>query len=142
MRSMFSEPTRRFRQALQGRDVALSAELALKQDSGATEIASQAELFRDRVDGLQVQDSPLAWVHLSPVAAAALLLDKGLDPVPVLTCRDRNRIALLSDLLGLRALGVESLILSRGRRVPRHHALQPARHPAHPKARKSRKARG
>ena len=43
---MFSEPTRRFRQALQGRDVALSAELALKQDSGAAEIASQAELFR------------------------------------------------------------------------------------------------
>ncbi len=89
-------------------------------------MAAQAELFMDRVDAVQVLDNPLAWVHMSPVAAAALLLEAGLDPVPTLTCRDRNRIALMSDLLGLRALGVESLVLWRGRRVGPNHALHPS----------------
>jgi methylenetetrahydrofolate reductase (NADPH) len=112
-----------FRQALQGDRVALSAELSLKRDSNADTIARQAALFRDRVDGVQVLDNPLAWVHMSPLAAAALLLAEGVDPVPMLTCRDRNRIGLLSDLLGLRALGVESVLLGRGRRVGREHAL-------------------
>ena len=43
--------------------------------------------------------------------------------MPVLNCRDRNRIALNSDLLGLRALGVESLLLTRGHRVPPEHPI-------------------
>ena len=112
-----------FRRALQGPELALSAELALKRDSGPSEIATQAAGFRDLVDGVQVPDNPLAWVHMSPLAASSLLLAEGLDPVPMMTCRDRNRIALLSDLLGLRALGVESLMLGRGRRLPKDHAL-------------------
>ncbi len=120
---MREDPTRRFRRALQGPGVAVSAELALKQRSGAGDIADQARLFSGRVDALQVLDNPLAWVHLSPTACSALLLEHDIDPVPMLTCRDRNRIGLLSELLGLRALGVESLLLSRGRRVPRDHAL-------------------
>lgn len=112
-----------YRQALQGDRIALSAELSLKRASDAGTVAEQAALFRDRVDGVQVQDNPLAWVHMSPLAAASLLRAEGVDPVPMLTCRDRNRIGLLSDLLGLRALGVESVLLGRGRRVGRRHAL-------------------
>ena len=46
--------------------------------------------------------------------------------MPTLTCRDRNRIAIESDLLGLRALGVSSLILTRGHKVPKKHAVQAA----------------
>ena len=118
-----SEPGRRFRRAVQGDGVALSAELALKRDGGAAVIAAQADLFRNRVDGLLVQDNPLAWVHMSPLAASSLLLTEGVDPIPQLTCRDRNRIGLYSDLLGLQALGVESVLLGRGRRVGREHAL-------------------
>jgi methylenetetrahydrofolate reductase (NADPH) len=102
---------------------ALSVELGLQRESGAAAVRDQADLFRDRVDGIQVQDNPLAWVHMSPLAASALLLGEGVDPVPMLTCRDRNRIGLLSDLLGLRALGVESVLLARGRRVSKRHAL-------------------
>lgn len=112
-----------FRQALQGDGVALSTELSLQRASDALTVAAQAALFRDRVDGVQVLDNPLAWVHMSPLAAASLLRGEGVDPVPMLTCRDRNRIGLLSDLLGLRALGVESVLLGRGRRVGRRHAL-------------------
>ncbi|MEE4175608.1 MAG: methylenetetrahydrofolate reductase [Xanthomonadales bacterium] len=112
-----------FREAVSGDAPALSVELALKRDGGAAAIRDQARLFRGRVHGIQVQDNPLAWVHMSPLAASSLLLDEGIDPVPQLTCRDRNRIGLLSDLLGLQALGVESVLLGRGRRVGKRHAL-------------------
>jgi methylenetetrahydrofolate reductase (NADPH) len=116
-------PARRFRRAVVSDGPALSVELALKRGSGAAAVREQAALFRDRVHGMQVQDNPLAWVHMSPLAASSLLLEEGVDPVPQLTCRDRNRIGLLSDLLGLQALGVESLLLGRGRRVGKRHAL-------------------
>ena len=112
-----------FRRALLGPGLALSAELALQRRSKAIDVRQQAELFAPRVHAMQVPDNPLAWVHMSPLAAASLLLGAGMDAVPLLSCRDRNRIALLSDLLGLRALGVESLMLGRGRRLPREHAL-------------------
>lgn len=103
--------------------MAITAELSLGRRSGRTDIARQAGLFRGRVDGVQIADNPLAWVHMSAVSASAILLQEGLDPVPILSCRDRNRIALLSDLLGLSALGVSSVLLMRGRRVPKKHAL-------------------
>lgn len=112
-----------FREALQRNDTTITAELTLKRDSTARDIANQADLFRDKVDGVFVTDNPLAWVQMSVVSASGLLLQNRIDPVPILSCRDRNRIALQSDLLGLRALGVSSLLLMRGRRVPRKHAL-------------------
>lgn len=117
------QPSRRFQAAVSGAGTAISAELALHRDSDAQSIAAQAGLFRERVDGLQIQDNPLAWVNMSVLAASSLLLAEGVDPVPGLTCRDRNRIGLLSDLLGLRAIGVQSLMLGRGRRVGKQHPL-------------------
>lgn len=112
-----------FQGAIRAGRLALSAELTLARESTAADVARQAALFRDRVDGVQVNDNPLAWVHMSALAASSLLLAEGVDPVPILTCRDRNRIALHSDLLGLRALGASSVILTRGRRVGKKHAL-------------------
>ncbi len=123
MTSSDQQPPRRFQAAVSGADTAISAELALHRNSDAGYIAAQAELFRARVDGLQIQDNPLAWVNMSVLAASSLLLAAGVDPVPRVTCRDRNRIGLLSDLLGLRALGVQSLLLGRGRRVGKKHPL-------------------
>lgn len=116
-------PSKRFQAALAATGPAISAELALRRDSKAADVAAQAALYRDRTDGVQIQDNPLAWVHMSALAASSLLLGQGVDPIPRLTCRDRNRIGLLSDLLGLQALGVESVMLGRGRRVGRQHAL-------------------
>ena len=57
-------------------------------------------------------------LHMSALAASKLFLDNGIDPVMQLSCRNRNRIVLLSDLLGAAALGVSSLFLVRGDRVP------------------------
>ncbi len=55
---------------------------------------------------------------MAPLAAAAILLENGIDPIMELGCCNRNRVALLSDLLGARALGVTSLLLIRGKKAP------------------------
>ncbi len=107
---------RTFREAVQGEKFTLTAELTLTRTSTGDEVRRQADVLARYVDAIQVTDNPYAWVQMSAVSAAAILLGHGIDPVPILTCRDRNRIGLHSDLLGLRALGVESVLLMRGRR--------------------------
>lgn len=115
---------RTFREAVQGERFTLTAELTVKRRTGADDIRRQADVLGRYVDAIQVTDNPYAWVQMSALAAAGILVDHGIDAVPILTCRDRNRIALEADLLGLRALGVTSLILTRGHRVPKKHAVQ------------------
>ena len=113
----------RFRQAvLDDTAPAFLAELTLKQDSSADDILRQAEELAPWVDGLQVTDNPYGWVQMSALTASAVLIGEGHVPVPVLTCRDRNRLALEADLMGLQSLGVSDLMLMRGHRVPERHS--------------------
>ena len=121
-----TKSVRTFREAIQSADISISAELALKRESSAADVYRQVDALHGLVDGIQVNDNPWSWVQMSAVAAASLLLQKGIDPIPILTCRDRNRIALQSDLLGLRAMGVTSVLLTRGHRVPQNHVLPAA----------------
>jgi methylenetetrahydrofolate reductase (NADPH) len=107
-----------FRQAARTRDFCVSAELFLKPDSSADTIAEQASLLKRHVDGVLLTDNQFGQLHMSTLAAAALLLDNNVDPIVQLSCRNRNRIALLGDVLGAGALGVTSLLLVRGNRVP------------------------
>lgn len=111
-----------FREAAQSEQFTISAELTVQRESTADDVRRQADVLGSYVDGIQVTDSPYAWVQMSALSASGILIDHGVDPVPIMNCRDRNRIALHSDLLGLRALGVTSLILMRGPRVPTSHA--------------------
>jgi methylenetetrahydrofolate reductase (NADPH) len=112
-----------FREAVQSEHFSLTAELTVKRDSSADDVRGQADALGGYVDAVQVTDNPYAWVQMSALSAAGILLAHGIDPVPILTCRDRNRVALQSDLLGLQALGVTSLMLMRGHRVPKNHSV-------------------
>lgn len=107
-----------FRHALRTRDFTLTAELFLDANRDASSVIADAALLAPLVDAIQVTDNPGARIHLSPLAAAAILIGQGIDPVVHLSCRDRNRIALRSELLGAAALGVSSLLLMRGRELP------------------------
>ena len=111
-----------FREAVQSDRFAISAELTVQRESTVDDVRRQADQIGQYVDGIQVTDSPYAWVQMSALSASGILVDHGIDPVPIINCRDRNRIALHSDLLGLQALGVSSLILMRGPRVPPGHS--------------------
>ena len=117
---------KRFNKSLQGAGQTLTAELSLRRETTASEALRQAEFLSDSVDGIQIAENPHAWVQISPVAMAGLLIRNKIDAIPRLICRDRNRIALQSDLLGLRALDVTSLVLDKGSRIPKGHELNAA----------------
>ena len=66
------------------------------------------------VDAVNVTDNPTAIVHLSSIAAAIILLEEGLEPIMQMTCRDRNRLAIQSDLLGAAAMGIHNVLCLTG----------------------------
>jgi len=66
------------------------------------------------VTAINVTDNQGANMRLCPLALASLLVREGFEPILQLTCRDRNRMALQSDLLGAAALGIENLLLLSG----------------------------
>jgi 5,10-methylenetetrahydrofolate reductase len=103
-----------FRKALQGTGFSLTAELQLPDRIPLREILRRASLLAPTVDGIMVDERSQSCGGIAPLALATLLLREGIDPITGINCRDRNRIALQSDLLGLRALGVSSLILESG----------------------------
>jgi methylenetetrahydrofolate reductase (NADPH) len=112
-----------FRKALQGTGFPITAELFLRRQSTVDDALQQASQLTGYVDAVQVADNPNSWVQISPLALSSLLIRQGIDPIPRLSCRDRNRIALQSDLLGLRAMGVSSLILVKGSPLPEGNDL-------------------
>ena len=78
------------------------------------ELLSRALPLKGVADAGNVTDGAGARAHLGALASAAILKQNGFDPVLQLTCRDRNRLALQSDLLGAAALGINNLLVLRG----------------------------
>lgn len=107
-----------FKDAVQTKDFAITAEVFLRPETDAVSLCEQARLLSDAVDAVLLTDNQYGQLHMSTIAAASILLDAGIDPVVQLTCRNRNRIALISDLLGAAAIGVTSLLLIAGERAP------------------------
>lgn len=107
-----------FRDEIRKRDFVVTAECFLKPETDAESIRYQAETLRDSVDSIVLTDNHFGQPHMSPIAAARLMLDNDVDPIVELSCRNRNRVGLVADMLGACALGVSSLLLVRGRRVP------------------------
>ncbi|MEQ9563610.1 MAG: hypothetical protein RLN69_13905, partial [Woeseiaceae bacterium] len=88
-----------FKEANRTRDFAISSEIFLKPETSAEMIREASLLLKNHVDGILVTDNQFGQLHMSTLAAAALLIGNGVDPIVQLACRNRNRIALLSELL-------------------------------------------
>jgi len=84
----------------------------LTADAGA--LLAKAAPLKGRVDAVNVTDAAGARAALGSFAAAAILVRDGIDPVLQVTCRDRNRIALVGDLLGAAAQGVGNVLVLHG----------------------------
>ncbi|MDQ7904861.1 methylenetetrahydrofolate reductase [Phytohabitans sp. ZYX-F-186] len=102
------------REALDSGRFVVTAELAPPRDADPGAVERKAAALRGWVDAANVTDSQGANVRMSSLAGSVLVRRAGLDPVMQLTCRDRNRIALQSDLLGAAALGVRNVLLLTG----------------------------
>ena len=104
----------RLAEALRGERFAVTAEVAPPRGADVTRLRETAGTLRGWVDAANVTDNQGARVRMSSLAASVVLLAEGLDPVMQMTCRDRNRIALQSDLVGAGALGVANVLLLTG----------------------------
>jgi len=77
-------------------------------------ILEEAELIRNRVDAINVTDLQSSVMRLGSLVVCAILKQQGFEPIYQLTCRDRNRLALQSDLLSAAALGIENVLVLTG----------------------------
>ena len=95
-------------------EFALTAEVTPPVSAGPAELLEKSAPLKGLVDAVNVTDGAGARVHMSSLAAASILNANGIEPVVQLTCRDRNRIALMGDLLGIGALGIHNLLVLTG----------------------------
>jgi methylenetetrahydrofolate reductase (NADH) len=96
-------------------DFSVTVSLDTPKGTDLSALLGWAELFKGRVDAVLVRDCPDAIVKMTPGAACAALLDKGLKPIMGLNARDRNRIAMQGDLLGAWSMGIRDLIIEEGK---------------------------
>ena len=92
----------------------VTAEVGPPKGVDIKEMLDDAELMRGRVDAINVTDQQSSVMRLGSLAVCRLLKEKGLEPVFQMTCRDRNRIALQSDLLSAYVLGIENVLCLTG----------------------------
>ncbi len=96
---------------------AVTAEIGPPKGIDVKEFLDNAELLRGRVDAINITDQQSAVMRLGSLAGCRLIKEKGLEPIFQMTCRDRNRIALQSDLLSAYALGIENVLCLTGDHV-------------------------
>ena len=93
---------------------AATAELGPPRNADASVVREKAEILKGFADAVNITDNQTAIVRMSSVSAAVMLMEKGLEPVVQMTCRDRNRLAMQSDILGAAALGVKNILCLTG----------------------------
>jgi len=92
----------------------ITTEVGPPKGTDIAELEEAADVLRGRVDAANVTDQQSSVMRLGSLPVCHMLKDKGLDPVFQITCRDRNRLALQSDLLSAWVLGVENMLAITG----------------------------
>ena len=93
---------------------AVTGELGPPQSADGSEIRHKASLLKGFCDAVNITDNQTAIVRMSSIGAGTIVVQEGLEPVIQMTCRDRNRLAIQSDLLGAYALGMRNLLCLTG----------------------------
>ena len=93
---------------------AVTAELGPPKSADAEVVRKKARILKGYADAFNVTDGQTAIVRMSSWAACLIQKEEGLDPVVQMTCRDRNRIALQMDVLGIAALGINNILCLSG----------------------------
>jgi methylenetetrahydrofolate reductase (NADPH) len=112
--SAASPSSSRLAQTLRSGKFVLTAEIAPPLTCVADDLLAKAKPLAGLADAVNITDAASARASLGAIAASALLVQAGIEPILQFTCRDRNRIALQSDLLGAAALGIHNLLLLTG----------------------------
>ena len=84
---------------------AVTGEFNPPKGNDVSVVKRKADLLKGCVDAVNVTDNPTAIVRMSSLAASSLLIQMGLEPVMQMTTRDRNRIAIQSEMMGADGFG-------------------------------------
>ena len=103
-----------FERMLEAGQFTVTAEIGPPMTADGENVRRKACDLKNYIDAAYVTDNQTAMVRMSSIAAAKLIADEGLEPVVQMVCRDRNRIAIQSDLLGAYALGLRNLLVLSG----------------------------
>jgi methylenetetrahydrofolate reductase (NADPH) len=104
----------KLKQALEEGKFVTTGEIGPPKGANIDKCLEDAEKLRNQVVAINVTDLQSAVMRIGSMAICAKLVEKGLEPVYQLTCRDRNRLALQSDLLSAWALGIENVLCLTG----------------------------
>jgi len=99
---------------LKAKRFVITAEVTPPVSADRNELLAKALPLKGLADAVNVTDGAGARPHLGALTAATILVEQGIEPILQFTCRDRNRIALQSDLIGAAACGVRNLLMLRG----------------------------
>ena len=106
--------TGRFEAKLRAGKFVITAEISPPLSSDPADLLARAMPLAPLADAINVTDGASARAHMSALAAAAILVQHGCEPILQFTCRDRNRIGLQSDLIGAAVLGVRNVLMLTG----------------------------
>ncbi|MBF4510841.1 MAG: methylenetetrahydrofolate reductase [Aeromicrobium sp.] len=104
----------RLRDLLDAREFVVTGEVAPPRGTDLAAMRAAVEVLAPHCHALNVTDNQGASLHLSSLAASRAVLDMGIEPIFQQTCRDRNRLALQSDLLAAWSLGLENVLVVTG----------------------------
>ncbi len=105
---------RTFEQRLRAGRFVITAELAPPVSCDADDLRRKAAPLKGLPDAVNVTDGAGARAHMAALAASAILIGMDIEPILQITCRDKNRLALQSEMMGAAALGVRNLLLLTG----------------------------
>ncbi|MDD5281099.1 MAG: methylenetetrahydrofolate reductase [Candidatus Omnitrophica bacterium] len=103
-----------FKEKIQAGKFLLTSEVGPAKGIHSEHLLKDAELFRTKIDAINVTDLQSSVMRLGSLTVSFLLKQKGFEPIYQLTCRDRNRLALQSDLLSAAALGIQNISILTG----------------------------
>lgn len=103
-----------FREKLRSGKFVITGEISPPKGTDVKVMLNEASLIKDFVDAINITDNQRAIMRMSPLAACSILKSKGYETIMHMTCRDRNRLALQSELLGASALGINNILVMSG----------------------------
>ncbi len=106
-----------FREALENKDFIITAEICPPKGTEIDNFLRKGRLLKRYIDAINITDNQSAVMRLSSLGASALLVQESIEPIFQITCRDRNRLALQSDLLGAWVLGIRNVLALTGDHV-------------------------
>ena len=104
----------RLEKVLASGQLAVTSEVGPPRGCNVDVIKEKANLIKDYVDGINITDNQTAMVRMSSIAGGAIIKQMGLDPIIQMVSRDRNRLAMQSDILGAYALGMNTMLCLSG----------------------------